>query len=55
MDFEITEDFAKSRLKSLLDHLGRIEDVREPWRVAYPLRDVLFLVVCGNDLRLRRL
>jgi DDE_Tnp_1-associated len=48
MDFDVAEEFSKSRLKSLLDHLGRVDDVREPWRVAHPLREVLFLVVCGT-------
>jgi predicted transposase YbfD/YdcC len=38
----------KSRLKSLLDHLSLIEDTRDPWRVAHPLREVLLLVVCGT-------
>jgi len=38
----------KSRLKSLLDHFSIIEDPREPWRVAHPLREVLLLVVCGS-------
>ena len=38
----------KSRLKSLLDHFSIIDDWREPWRVAHPLREVLLLVVCGS-------
>ena len=38
----------KSRLSVLLDHLGAIEDPREPWRVAHPLPEVLLLVVCGT-------
>ena len=38
----------KSRLRALLDHLSIIEDWREPWRVAHPLREVLLLVVCGS-------
>lgn len=38
----------KSRLKSLLDHFSVIDDWREPWRVAHPLREVLLLVVCGS-------
>jgi len=38
----------KSRLKSLLDHFAIIEDWREPWRVAHPLREVLLLVVCAS-------
>lgn len=48
MLMEAEEGFEKSRLKALLDHLGRIDDPREPWRVLFPLREVLFLVVCGT-------
>ena len=39
---------AKPRLRLLLDHLGAIRDTRQSWKVAYPLREVLFLVVCGT-------
>jgi len=39
---------AKPRLRLLLDHLGAIKDTRQSWKVAYPLREVLFLVVCGT-------
>lgn len=38
----------KLSLKALLDHFSEIEDERESWRVAYPLEEVLFLVVCGT-------
>ena len=38
----------KPQLRVLLDHLGTIKDTRQPWKVAYPLREVLFLVVCGT-------
>jgi hypothetical protein len=38
----------KPRLRVLLDHLARIKDSRQSWKVAYPLREVLFLVVCGT-------
>jgi predicted transposase YbfD/YdcC len=31
-----------------LDHFSAIADDRASWRVAYPLREVLFLVVCGT-------
>ncbi len=48
VEAEDLEGFGRSRLKSLLEHFGEIEDVREPWRVAHPLREVLFLVVCGT-------
>jgi predicted transposase YbfD/YdcC len=39
---------AKPQLRLLLDHLGWIKDTRQSWKVAYPLREVLFLVVCGT-------
>lgn len=39
---------AKPQLRALLDHLGRVKDRRQSWKVAYPLREVLFLVVCGT-------
>ena len=38
----------KSRLKALLDHFSVIEDPRDPWRVAYPLPEILLLAVCGT-------
>ena len=48
MTVAILEGFEKPRLKALLDHFADIEDPREAWRVAHPLREVLFLVVCGT-------
>ena len=39
---------SKPRLALLLEHFAAVEDVREPWRVAYPLREVLFLAVCAT-------
>jgi predicted transposase YbfD/YdcC len=39
---------AKPRLRLLLDHFAAITDTRQSWKVAYPLREVLFLVVCGT-------
>jgi predicted transposase YbfD/YdcC len=46
----LAEPFAgeKPRLRALLDHFARVEDPREPWRVAHPLPEVLLLVVCGT-------
>jgi predicted transposase YbfD/YdcC len=38
----------KPRLRALLDHFAKIEDPRDPWRVAHPLPEVLLLVVCGT-------
>jgi hypothetical protein len=41
---------ARPRLAALLD----VEDTRQAWKVMYPLREVLFLVV-RHDRELRRL
>ncbi|HEY5107368.1 MAG TPA: ISAs1 family transposase [Caulobacteraceae bacterium] len=38
----------KPRLRLLLDHLARVRDDRAASRVMYPLREVLFLVVCAT-------
>jgi hypothetical protein len=43
-DLALTEP----RLALLLDHFAAVKDVREPWRVVYPLREVLVLVVCAT-------
>lgn len=48
MTIATLEGFEKPRLKALLEHFSSIEDPREPWRVAHPLPEVLFLVVCGT-------
>ena len=48
MTVAVVEGFEKPRLKTLLEHFSTIEDPREPWRVAHPLPEVLFLVVCGT-------
>ena len=39
---------ARPRLAALLDHFAEIADTRQGWKVMYPLREVLFLVVCGT-------
>ena len=39
---------ARPRLRLLLAHFSKIKDTRQAWKVAYPLREVLFLVVCGT-------
>jgi predicted transposase YbfD/YdcC len=48
MSIAVVEFGMKSRLRALLEHFSRIEDPREPWRVAHPLPEVLLLVVCGT-------
>ena len=50
MSGEIDEAFRPSRLRSLLDHFAVIEDPREPPKVRYPLREVLFLVAVSTDV-----
>lgn len=34
--------------RSLLDHFSALKDPREPWRVLYPLEEVLLLVLCAT-------
>lgn len=38
----------KPRLRLLLEHFAAVKDERAAWRVMYPLREVLFLVVCAS-------
>jgi predicted transposase YbfD/YdcC len=44
----LDEEFPRDRLALLLEHFSAIEDEREPWRVLYPLSEVLLVVVCGT-------
>jgi hypothetical protein len=39
---------AQPRLRLLPDHFSQIKDARQSWKVAYPLREVFFLVVCAT-------
>lgn len=48
MSDEFDDAFRPSRLRALLEHFARIEDPREPPKVRYPLREVLFLVVAAT-------
>jgi hypothetical protein len=36
----------RARLAVLLTHFSQIDDDREPWRVVYPLVEVLLLLTC---------
>jgi len=47
-DWDLDEEIPRDRLALLLQHFSKIEDEREPWRVLYPLADVMLLVVCGT-------
>src|SRR5215831_1428593 len=40
--------FAPDRLAVLLKHFAELNDERETWRVAYPLKEVLLLVTCAT-------
>src|SRR3954451_10790689 len=42
------EDVLRDRLRLLLKEFAALDDAREPWRVLYPLREVLLLVTCAT-------
>jgi len=44
----LEDEVPRDRLALLLKHFSRLPDEREPWRVLFPLREVLLLVVCGT-------
>jgi hypothetical protein len=44
MDQEPTRD----SLRLLLQHFGRVEDPRDPWRVRFQLSELLFLVTSAS-------
>lgn len=44
----IDAESPRARLAVLLKHFSEIEDDREPWRVLYPLEEVLLLVTCAT-------
>jgi hypothetical protein len=41
-------NLSRPRLRALLHHFAKINDARQAWKVMDPLREVLFLVVCGK-------
>src|SRR5882724_728167 len=42
------EEMPRARLGVLLQHFSELDDDREPWRVMYPLKEVLRLVTCAT-------
>jgi predicted transposase YbfD/YdcC len=46
--FATDEEMPRSRLAVLLEHFSRLEDGREPWRVMYPLSEMLLLLTCAT-------
>src|SRR5579862_6411326 len=47
-DFFADEDIPRSRVALLLKHFSRLADDREPWRIVYPLSEVLLLLTCAT-------
>jgi predicted transposase YbfD/YdcC len=47
-DTIMDEEVPRARLALLLRHFSDLDDGREHWRVVYPLREVLLLVVCAT-------
>ena len=41
-------DVARARVAVLLQHFSQLADDREPWRVVYPLAEVLLLLTCAT-------
>lgn len=42
------EEVPRDRLALLLEHFSKLSDAREPWRVMYPLAEVLLLLTCAT-------
>ena len=48
MDAIFEGEGPRARLALLLQHFSHLEDSREPWRIVYPLKEVLLLVTCAT-------
>jgi len=48
MDAIFNEEMPRARLAVLLKHFSQISDDRQPWRVVYPLAEVLLLLTCAT-------
>ena len=48
MDAIFEGEMPRARLAVLLKHFSQIDDDREPWRVVYPLAEVLLLLTCAT-------
>ncbi|MGH9617543.1 MAG: transposase family protein [Acidobacteriaceae bacterium] len=48
IDTVLDEEVPRDRLSLLLKHFSEIKDERDPWRVLYPLTEVMLLVVCAT-------
>src|SRR5271156_3338607 len=47
-DFLADEDEPRARVALLLKHFSRLDDDRQPWRIVYPLSEVLLLLTCAT-------
>jgi len=47
-DFVADFDVPRARVALLLRHFSRLSDEREPWRIVYPLAEVLLLLTCAT-------
>jgi hypothetical protein len=50
-DTILDEEVPRAQLALLLQHFSKLDDGREPWRVLYPLKEVLRVVVCATIAR----
>jgi hypothetical protein len=48
IDFFTDADVPRARVALLLKHFSRLADEREPWRIVYPLAEVLLLLTCAT-------
>jgi hypothetical protein len=48
MDAILEGESPRARLALLLQQFSNLEDSREPWRIVYPLKEVLLLVTCAT-------
>ncbi len=48
MSLLFDEEMPRSRVAVLLKEFSRLDDDREPWRVAFPLAEVLLLLTCAT-------
>src|ERR1700716_1373341 len=48
MDTIFDGEVPRARLALLLRHFSELKDNREPWRIVYPLQEVLLLVTCAT-------
>jgi len=50
-DTILEQELPRARLAVLLKHFSQLEDDRDPWRVMYPLKEVLLLLTCAAVIR----